>query len=225
MTIYKFKKDPFSSHKRIADCIFEEKCKKILDVGCNRGQILKALDGWQGEIWGIDKDEIAIKEMSGKYTRVLKLDVDRELLAFRDIFDAIVFGDILEHTEDPSAVIRKFLPKLKPNGIMVVSVPNFANWFIRLNLLFGNFNYAESGILDKNHLRFFTLKSAREMLGKGGLLIERVKATPIPMPLIIKAADLGKPLFFLHVINYAITKIHKPFFGYQFVFKCKKKHS
>jgi SAM-dependent methyltransferase len=161
--------------------------------------------------------------MSDKYNRVLKIDVDREPLGIHSSFDAIVFGDILEHTEDPQAVINKFLPVLKPNGIMVISVPNFANWFVRLNILFGNFNYAESGILDKYHLKFFTLKSAREMLNKSGLLIERVKATPIPLPLMIKATDFGKPLFFLHVLNYAITKTRKTFFGYQFIFKCRKK--
>lgn len=225
MTIYKFKKDPFSSHKRIADCIFEEKCRKILDVGCNKGQILKALDGWRGVIWGIDKDEAVLKEVAGRYTKVLKIDVDREPLNFHDMFDAVVFGDILEHTENPRNVILKFLPRLKPGGIMVISVPNFAHWFMRLNLLLGRFNYVERGILDETHLKFFTLKSAREMISKSGLLIERVKATPIPLPLMVKSTDLGKPFFFLHVVNYAITKIRKSFFGYQFVFKCKKKHS
>ncbi len=223
MTIYKFKKDPFSSHKRIADCIFEEKCRKILDVGCNVGQLIKALDGWQGVIWGLDKEEEVLKLVKGKYDKILKIDVSKTKFPFHEKFDAIVFGDILEHLENPEEVIRKFAAHLTENGIMVISVPNVANWFVRLNLLLGKFNYTDKGILDQTHLRFFTLKSIIKIIEGGGLKILRVKATPIPLPYFIKATDYGRPLFFLHIVNYAITKIKKSFFGYQFVFKCKLK--
>ena len=223
MTIYKFKKDPFSSHKRMADCIFDEKCQSILDVGCNRGQLLKALDDWKGEIWGIDKNEEVLNVVKDKYSKVILMDVCREGFHHQKKFDAIVFGDILEHTEEPEKVVKNFLPNLAKNGIVIISVPNVANWIIRLLLLVGKFDYTSSGILDGTHLKFFTLNSAKKMLDRCGLKIERIKATPVPLPLVIKSTDLGRPLFLLHVLNYTITKLRKSFFGYQFIIKCRLK--
>lgn len=207
----------------MADCIFDENSDRVLDVGCNRGQLLKALDGWKGEIWGIDKDKLVLSTVKGKYAKTILMNIEKNSFPSPTKFDAIVFGDILEHTEEPEKVVRKFLPLLAKNGIVIISVPNVANWFVRLMLLAGKFEYTNSGILDATHLKFFTLKSIKELVKNCGLEILRIKATPIPLPLIIKATDLGRPLFPLHVINYAITKLNKSLFAYQFVLKCTKR--
>ena len=52
-------------------------------------------------------------------------------------------------------------PALKENGQLVVSLPNVANITVRLALLFGRFNYADRGIMDRTHLHFYTRKTAR----------------------------------------------------------------
>lgn len=206
----------------MADFIIEENCQKILDVGCNRGQLLEALDGWQGEIWGVDKDREAIHEIKDKYDKTFLMDIVTDQVPFKEKFDAIVFGDILEHIACPVQVFDKFLKNLDKNGVVIISIPNIANWVIRLQLLLGNFNYTINGILDRTHLKFYTLKTIRKIIKDSGLKITRTKTTPIPLPLLIKSTDYGRPLFFLHIINYALTKTRKTFFGYQFVFKCKK---
>ncbi len=164
MTLYKFKKDPFSSHKRMADCIFEENCKVVLDVGCNVGQLTRALEGWKGEIWGIDFNEEVLKTAEKKYNKTVKIDISRENFPYDQKFDAIVFGDILEHLKNPEETINKFLKNLKTDGIVVISVPNAAHWFMRLSLLLGKFDYEDKGILDKTHLRFFTFKTIKKII-------------------------------------------------------------
>jgi hypothetical protein len=57
-------------------------------------------------------------------------------------------------------------------------LPNIASWDRRLALLFGHFDYADSGIMDRTHLRFFTFRTAQALLGEAGLTIRSVRHAP-----------------------------------------------
>jgi 2-polyprenyl-3-methyl-5-hydroxy-6-metoxy-1,4-benzoquinol methylase len=83
-------------------------------------------------------------------------------------FDVIVFGDVLEHLSDPQQVLQDIKPYLNENGILVLSLPNIALWRIRIALLFGKFEYSDRGVLDRTHLRFFTLQSAQALVRQAG---------------------------------------------------------
>ena len=95
----------------------------------------------------------------------------------RDQFDALVFGDVLEHLRDPLAVLRKARPLLARGGCVVISVPNIAHGAARLALLKGRWEYRQLGLLDTTHLRFFTLASVRDMLREAGLAAVEVRRT------------------------------------------------
>jgi len=56
-----------------------------------------------------------------------------------------------------------------------MSFGNRGFWSIRLNLLFGNFDYQEKGILDKTHLRLFTIESAQGLIRNRGLKVLETK--------------------------------------------------
>jgi 2-polyprenyl-3-methyl-5-hydroxy-6-metoxy-1,4-benzoquinol methylase len=96
-------------------------------------------------------------------------------------YDVLLFGDTLEHIMDPVAVLRRLATRLKPGGHLVVSVPNVANWSIRLSLLAGRFRYTERGILDRTHVRFYTRKTLAEMIAAAGFTVtELLAAVPAP---------------------------------------------
>ena len=57
---------------------------------------------------------------------------------------------------------------------MLVSVPNVQFWPVVWRLLRGHWTYAPHGVLDVGHLRFFTVRSARELVRGSGLEIVRV---------------------------------------------------
>ena len=138
-------------------------------------------------------------------------------------YDAIVFGDVLEHLRNPRAVLERLSGLLKPGGKVLISLPNVANIWVRLNLLMGRFNYGRVGILDESHLRFFTLKTAKQLAMDSGLDVISTRVTPIPLPLILPATSKGRPLSFLHFINWGLTKLRKTLLGYQFILVCRPK--
>ncbi len=96
-------------------------------------------------------------------------------------YEVLLFGDTLEHLPDPPAVLRRLRTRLAPGGHLVLSIPNVANWAVRLGLLAGHFDYAERGILDRTHLRFYTEATLRLMLADAGFEVERLVAS-VPVP-------------------------------------------
>jgi 2-polyprenyl-3-methyl-5-hydroxy-6-metoxy-1,4-benzoquinol methylase len=94
-------------------------------------------------------------------------------------FDAVVLSDVVEHVVNPveflSALVTR--PGLK-NAVFLLSVPNYAVWYNRLLTLAGRFEYAESGLFDRTHLRFFTRSSIARLLEHTGLRVVEQAATP-----------------------------------------------
>jgi SAM-dependent methyltransferase len=96
-------------------------------------------------------------------------------------YDAVLCGDVLEHLADPAAALRRLRPFVAPFGRLVASVPNGANWALRLSLLAGRWNYTDRGLLDRTHLRNFTRRSFLETIRAGGFEVVETDVTcPIP---------------------------------------------
>jgi SAM-dependent methyltransferase len=214
---YEFKPFKYSSHYWILNVLRSEKEPvKILDVGTAGGYLGKI---WRGNghcVAGIECDA-ATAEKAREYYDVFEVaDIERFAFPYRQEFDYIVFADVLEHLRDPAAVLRKCIPALKESGKIIISVPNIANWIIRLGLLFGKFDYMDRGILDRTHLRFFTLRSLKQLLSE--VSCEVLDAIPTPLPVQLVFPFTGSNVFTpLHEAHYVLTCCWKTFFAYQFV--------
>ena len=155
---------------------------RVLDVGCGsgvHGAELKRIHGHS--VIGVDLSASSIDKARTRLDDAYVGDVTRpEQYPFARVerFDVILFSDILEHLCDPAGVLARHLFLLKSDGHVIVSLPNVAIWNVRFGLLFGNFNYQQTGTLDKTHMRFFTWKTTREMLESAGLVLERRRITP-----------------------------------------------
>lgn len=140
--------------------------KKILDIGCgegNFGALLKSER--QVEVWGVEYEKAHASVASSKLDKVLWGDIDLLLEQLPDnYFDAIICNDVLEHLLDPYKLLEKIKSKLVNGGVVISSIPNiryFRNFF---DLLFRkNWDYADEGIMDFTHFRFFTTNSIRKM--------------------------------------------------------------
>jgi 2-polyprenyl-3-methyl-5-hydroxy-6-metoxy-1,4-benzoquinol methylase len=147
----------------------------ILDVGCWNGTLGRALASTRDLIVdGIERnsDQAEHARRAG-YRTVHLLDLNRDTIrAAGDRYDFILFGDVLEHLLDPSEVLRASRDLIAPGGKVMVSLPNIAFLTSRLNLLLGRWNYAEYGIMDRTHLKFFTRRTMIQMLQEAGYRVE-----------------------------------------------------
>lgn len=91
-------------------------------------------------------------------------------------FDTVLCLDSLEHLIAPERTLAEAFAALKPGGQLVASIPNVRHCSVLIPLLFkGRWDYAETGVLDRTHLRFFTRQSASALIEGAGFRIERVQ--------------------------------------------------
>lgn len=155
---------------------------RVLDVGCGRGALGSAIKVLGYECWGIEKHPEAVQKALERLDRVIEADLTEVDSISSQIplksFDYLVFSDVLEHLNAPQVVLKEYLRFLKPGGLVFISVPNVAVWENRIRLLFGCFNYQDYGALDRTHIRFFTFRSAIDLVRAAELKIIRIDWTP-----------------------------------------------
>ena len=150
----------------------------VLDIGCGAGGFAGQLKNRNGdvEVWGIELDAAVAARAGETVDRVLvgdALEVVAGLPAAQ--FDCVVMNDVLEHLQDPAALLRALRPALKPGAVLVASIPNVRYFFNVADLaVHGRWDYTDEGILDRTHLRFFTRSSMVSLFEEAGFIVDRV---------------------------------------------------
>lgn len=152
-------------------------CQKVLDVGCGNGNFGETLKRSRKiEVWGIEPVASAAAEAATKLDHAIEGIFAPETALPPGSFDAIFFNDVLEHLMDPAAALRLASTLLKPNGVVIASIPNIrhfpALWEIVVR---GEWRYRDSGIFDRTHLRFFTRKSIAKLFVEAGFSVEKLE--------------------------------------------------
>lgn len=151
---------------------------RVLDVGCGTGSVSKIIVETTGaQLTGIEPDAERANVARSRGIDVIQGLFDEKIIADLGKFDVVVFADVLEHLPDPSAALQLAHRVLKPDGTVIASIPNIAHWSVRLELLWGRFDYQPYGIMDATHLRWFTEKSVRGLFKSAGYEIEYIKHT------------------------------------------------
>ena len=206
---------PFSANQRILRMVSLGSC--VLDVGCATGYLAAELKRRDCRVFGIEVSAEAASDAARYCERVWNVDLDRlDALDCGRIFDYIIFADVLEHTVRPEENVRKLLPYLRDGGRILCSIPNIANWRIRLSLVAGRFEYERVGILDESHLRFFTKRTARQMFHRLGLRTRRMTVTPSVLPYGLYR------VYPLKWLDYALCRGWPSLLAQQFVFELER---
>jgi methionine biosynthesis protein MetW len=146
---------------------------RVLDLGCATGTTGAALKERQpATVTGIEIEPDYAREAATRLDRVIRDDV--ETAAPEGSFDALIAADVLEHLKDPWTALARYAALLEPGGTAVVSLPNVGHWSTYAHLARGSWPRRPEGIFDATHLRWFTLRDARELLLQAGLQPERV---------------------------------------------------
>ena len=149
--------------------------RSVLDVGCSRGATAAALRA-RGVVTvvGIEPDEGDAAAAARVCDRVIARPLEDVTEEFPGAFDAVLFGDVLEHLEDPSAALARVRPWLSPSGVVVASVPNVGHWSVVADLIAGSFDYVPYSVLSGTHIRFFTRSTLTDLFEASGFTIEEI---------------------------------------------------
>lgn len=219
---------------------------KILDVGCGFGTLGNEIKKRNNIVYGIDLSDHAISKAQNRIDKAFVTDATKVDNLPSEIaegnFDLIIFADILEHVYNPFKLLKDYKQFLKTEGYIIASIPNIATWNVRLSLLFGIFNYQDTGTLDRTHIRFFTKKSATSLIINAGYKIEKTDITPnfirpfvpwikkilaksengaINPRAIIDSAQYKFYLKRILAIETFIAKLWRNMFAFQFIFVAK----
>jgi len=150
---------------------------RVLEFGCGTGRFLAAYKTKNSDAYcvGFEKFTAAAEEAQSTCDLVITGDAeqpDEHANLAENSFDLIIYGDVLEHFIDPWEALKKHIPLLKSGGTICACIPNISHWSMIFNLINGQFEYQDSGLMDRTHLRFFTKATIGKMFTEAGLTIE-----------------------------------------------------
>lgn len=168
-----------NSHSLLHELVVEsgKPAMSLLEIGCSSGYLGSTLVDKGHHVTGVEPDKVASEAARAVLNEVFNGDID----AFFDAnpgcrFDAIVLGDVLEHLIAPEAALGRCLQHLDEDGAIIISLPCVTHGSIRAMLLEGRWEYAELGLLDRTHLRFFSRMGVAELMTQAGLEISKLYA-------------------------------------------------
>lgn len=96
----------------------------VVDIGCSNRPLIKLLQLKSNKVIGIDIDIDALKSLNNHNSNLILIQAKAENLPLAsNIADVVLLLDVLEHTQDDKMVISEAWRVLKPNGLLIVSVP------------------------------------------------------------------------------------------------------
>jgi methionine biosynthesis protein MetW len=108
---------------------------RVLDVGCGDGALMAELRAKGCDARGLEIDSADVTAALARGLSVIQGDADTDLTDYPDAsFDYAILSQTLQTTRRPDLVIEQLL---RIGERAFVSFPNFAQWRIRLSLMFG----------------------------------------------------------------------------------------
>ncbi len=146
---------------------------RILDIGAGDGSVIKFMEGLGWEGWGIEPIENCVEYAREKLglKNFVKCSAEDINSVFKEenFFDVITMFHVLEHLHNPLSVLQKIKSYLKPDGFLIIEVPNFASFEAMI------FRSAWVGISAPLHLYHFTPKTLSTLLEKSGYSVKKIE--------------------------------------------------
>ena len=153
--------------------------QSIIEIGSGSGVLAKAIKHRSPATHyiGIELDP-EYSKLSSRYCDLVLTDnietPSEELRNYIQTTSAIVFSDVLEHLYNPWQTLKFLRSQISNECAIYVSIPNIQHWSIIFGLISGNFNYTDSGLLDRTHIRFFTKNTIISMFNDCGFEVKSI---------------------------------------------------
>jgi 2-polyprenyl-3-methyl-5-hydroxy-6-metoxy-1,4-benzoquinol methylase len=209
----------YSSHALALRLVEQLGAERVLDLGCGPGHVAAECRQRGLAVTGVD----LFPPEPGAVDRFVPADLDRGPLPVRlSDYDVTLLLDVIEHLSDPEAFLLSLRNQDRPAHVrreprLLISTPNVAFAAVRLNLLLGQFNYAERGILDITHKRLFTRRTLLRALRDCGYVVDACHPVGVPFEAVLGGRGgrvLGRAAAFL-------ARIWPTLFAFQFLVVCR----
>ncbi|WP_262966379.1 methyltransferase domain-containing protein [Methylobacter psychrophilus] len=198
-----------NSHTIAIDFLVEkakDRLLKILDVGCSEGYLGGYLKNLGHTVLGVEMNPHAAHKAGEVLDSVYNGSIGDYFTRHSDEkFDVILFGDVLEHIADPNQVLEICHNHLHRDGFIIASLPNVAHAAIRAMLLEGRWEYADLGILDRTHLRFFTRESAQALFEQADYEIQELGQVHLPIEMVDQLCNLNLSQKYIDLVNNLVS--------------------
>lgn len=151
--------------------------KKLIEVGCSSGALAREFKKLvpDAHYCGVEIDA-DFAELGRRYCDVVTVlnieSADEKFWSDNGDRNCWIFGDTLEHLQNPWRVLGKIHHVMPVGGIVVACIPNVQHWSLQAKLSIGDFRYENIGLMDRTHLRWFTRQTIFELFDQAGFLIE-----------------------------------------------------
>jgi 2-polyprenyl-3-methyl-5-hydroxy-6-metoxy-1,4-benzoquinol methylase len=197
-----------NSHSLTIDFIVEgASCESfdILDVGCSAGYLGEYLRAQGHYVIGIDITPEAIAKAVEFLDEAYCMKVEDYFAGNPERkFDVVIFGDVLEHVTNAEEVLRLTALALKPGGRVIASIPNVSHLAVRAMLLEGRWEYSELGLLDRDHVRFFTEKTIYKLFSESGFDLVAMQTTNLPVDVVDRLCNMHLNPYFVELAEKAV---------------------
>ncbi len=111
---------------------------RILDAGCGWGVTLRSLERAGHEVTGLDVSRMALERLDSPGRTLIEADLTQPFPHQQASFDVILALDVIEHLDDDRAAVANLARLLKPDGLMIVSVPALPEMFSEFDAVQGH---------------------------------------------------------------------------------------
>lgn len=159
--------------------------KTVLEIGGSTGYMTRAFLDNGCTVDAVEQDNKAVLKIPKKARKTFNGSVEDQKIfsLLNSDYEYIVMADVLEHLVNPEQTLKKLLKISSNKTKLIISLPNVACWAMRKQLFFkGDFEYQESGLLDKTHLHFYTVNTLPKMLSDNGWRVDQLIGTITRLP-------------------------------------------
>ena len=173
--------------------------KRVVDIGCGVGEIaqefhIRASPEYYLGVEIDPQDAVIAKKYCSECIVGNIEEFDENTWSQLENYDLWVFGDVLEHLYDPWRILKKVREILPTDGQIACCIPNVQHWSVQARLSIGDWRYAEKGLLDRTHIRFFTRQTIVELIQGAGFEITEIVPRYLHHPTADKFLDIIEKL-------------------------------
>lgn len=155
--------------------------KTVVDLGCGDGiwSMEISRDYPSMSLIGVDYNTLRLERYQQNvptaqtyYGSCLDIPLDNQ------IADVVMFHQVLEHIPEPAAALQEVRRILKPDGWLMLSVPNEGTWLKKIQ-----YRWIQPSLLaSTDHVNFYTSASLRQQLETAGYSVHPLDAVGFYFP-------------------------------------------